>query len=391
MKRLAAVVALLVAASAVAAPAPGVSVDGPVDLERLLQLTRLRESMSARLFYTYTFRQTTTEEEFAADGSLTDKQVRIYQVVPTPQGVERLLIGKDGREPTATEERKQEKRNEALQRRFEKMQKRAEAEAERRRQQAAPAQGSAPKQASAAPASRPVPQPVPAPAPPPAVAAATSSSEEIVAPDPGAAAAPVSRQPLPPPVAALPACDFEDPLASVRPPLAGSVVRSAAPGLSSNADARRKRDRASQYSLFELLNLTDHEYVGACTWEGRPMHVVSFRPPEGFDALNPVERVMTAMTGAILIDGSDLEVARAEGATIAPITWGAGMVKLKSARVTLEYARIHEELWLPRRDVFEFETRVLFNHDKLRMTHAFDDFTKAETIIETEFGGPVEP
>ena len=121
------------------------------------------------------------------------------------------------------------------------------------------------------------------------------------------------------------------------------------------------------------------------------MHVVSFRPPEGFDALNPVERVMTAMTGAILIDGADLEVARAEGATIAPITWGAGMVKLKSARVTLEYARIQEELWLPRRDVFEFETRVLFNHDKLRMTHAFDDFTKAETIIETEFGGPVEP
>ena len=43
MKRLAAVVALLVTATAVAAPAPGVSVDGPVDLERLLQLTRLRE------------------------------------------------------------------------------------------------------------------------------------------------------------------------------------------------------------------------------------------------------------------------------------------------------------------------------------------------------------
>jgi hypothetical protein len=176
----------------------------------------------------------------------------------------------------------------------------------------------------------------------------------------------------------------------VRPPLPGSVTRSAAMGPQASDEQRRKRENASDYSLFELLNLTDHEYAGACTWDGRPMHVVAFRPPAGFDAMNPVERVVTAMAGSILIDGGDLEVARAAGSTIAPITWGAGMVKLKSANVVLEYARIHGEIWLPKRDVFEFQSRVLFANDRQRVTHEFDDFEKATVETETEFGGPAD-
>jgi Skp family chaperone for outer membrane proteins len=399
VRRLLALLALLLAGSATAAAPPGVSVDGPVDLERLLQLTRLREAMTAKLVYTYTFRQTTIEEEIGPDGNVIDRQVRVYQVVPTPQGVERHLVGKDGREPTEAEVRKQERRNEQLQRRFEKMQERAQKDADRR-------QAARSKAAKAAPATvTPPPKPVARPAPTAATAAppaATASpapvpapvTEPVAVPAPGPAEAPAPVMPPPPPerpaLAPLPACDFDDPLASVRPPMPGSVTRSSAPGLTATEAARRKRERPSDYSLFELLNLTDHEYAGACTWEGRPMHVVSFRPPEGFDPLNPVERVMGAMAGAILIDGADLEVARAEGALVSPITWGAGMVKLKAARVVLEYGRLHDELWLPRRDVFEMETRVVFDNDHLRVTHEFDDFSKATVETEVEYGLPVE-
>jgi hypothetical protein len=101
--------------------------------------------------------------------------------------------------------------------------------------------------------------------------------------------------------------------------------------------------------------------------------------------MNPVERVMTAMSGTLLIDGNDLQVMRAESMTVAPIKWGAGMVALKSAHVILEYSKVGGEIWLPSRDVFEFDTRVILGRQRQRFTRVFDDFRKATVEIETEY------
>lgn len=150
-------------------------------------------------------------------------------------------------------------------------------------------------------------------------------------------------------------------------------------------EARRNRDKTSDYSLWELLQLTDYDYAGACQINGRPMHVLTFDPPESFDAVNPVERVMTAMSGTLLLDGHDLQVSRAEGLTVGPMTWGVGMVKLKQAHVLLEYAKVQGEIWLPSRDVFEFDTRVLLKSERQRFTHVFDEFRKASVEVETEY------
>lgn len=397
-------------------PAPGIAIHGPVDLDRLLQTTRLRESMTARLFYSYTFRQTTTEEEFAPDGSVKRRSTRVYDVVPTLQGIERHLVSKDGRDPTPAEQRKQDRRNESLQRRLAKMRERAERDAERSAaQQGAPQprvaqaqtaqekgpQALAPPAATATPVPRALPAQQASPASNSAAGATPPASPDAALTGPDSAPAPMPSAlgpgPAPPTgsglsasLAPLPDCDFENLLAAVRPPLPGSITRAKAPGIGASDQARRKRERASDYSLFELLNLTDHELAGACSWEGRPMHVVAFKPPETFDPLNPVERVMAAMSGSILIDAGDLEVARAEGATVAPITWGAGMVKLKAARVLLEYGRVKEEVWLPRLEEFEVDTRVLLSHERTRITHQLDDFRKAEVGVEVEYGGLVE-
>ncbi len=397
-------------------PVVGIAVDGPVDLDRLLQVTRLREAMTARLVHAYTYRQVTTQEDLDQDGNVRKRHSRTYLVVPTPQGTQRHLIGKDGQEPTAAEVRKQEKRNEQLQKRLERMRDRA-----RRLQaeKAAPPQPAAspPARATPPPAPPPAPAPasLPAPAAPPRADVPASSAPAPPVPEPASslaagdepdspAEASAANQPPPAPpmrpalraearpaLADLPACDLEDPLASVRPPLPGSITRARAPGLSASEQARRRRERTSDYSLFELLNLTDHEYAGACTWQGRPMHVVAFRPPASFDPLNPVERVASAMAGSILIDASDMEVARASGSTVAPITWGGGLVKLKSASVLLEYTQVRGEFWLPALEVFEMRTRVFFDKDSFRVTHAFDEFVKAEVATEFEYGEPVLP
>lgn len=397
LARVLAATALLALPAGAASPLPGISPDGPVDLDQLIQVTRVRESMTARLIYSYTYRQTTTEEDLAEDGTLKRTSTRVYQVVPTREGFERHLVSKDGADPSPAEVRKQERRNDAMERRFEKMRERAEREAQ--------AKGQAGPKPN--PTRRPTPPPKAAPPPRRAAAAPASSAPAAATPPSAAPAAPMEAAPspaagamaafpahtvspvtvVPPKLDPPPPCDFAKPLASVRPPRPGSVATSRAPGLSATEAARRRKERTSDYSLFELLSMTDHEYAGTCSWDGRPMHVVSFRPPATFDPMNPVERVTGAMKGTILIDASDMEVARAEGETVAPISWGAGMVNLKSARVLLEYARVHGELWLPTREVFEITSRVLLDNERVRVTHLFDDFTKATVEVETEYGG----
>src|SRR5205085_2888167 len=188
----------------------------------------------------------------------------------------------------------------------------------------------------------PTPPPVSAPASTAPAAVETPAPTAIVpAPvAPSKPAAVAARTALPP----LPPCNEDDPTTSLRPPPPGSTVHSRkAPQLGTLAD-RRRREQTSDYSLFELLSLTDYEYAGACMSDGRPTHVVTFRPPETFDPQNPVERVVGAMSGTILVDGLDFEVARAEGTTIAPIKWGAGMVALKAAHVLFDYTRVQGEV-----------------------------------------------
>ena len=194
----------------------------------------------------------------------------------------------------------------------------------------------------------------------------------------------------PPPSPALPPCDADDPEASLRPPEPGSVVRSRRTPALRTDQVRKGREKTSDYSLMELLQLTDYEYAGACELADRPIHVLTFEPPATFDPMNPVERVMTAMSGTLMIDGRDLQVMRAEAVTVAPITWGAGMVKLRSAHVVLDYSKVNGEIWLPSRDVFEFDSRVIFADERQRFTHVFDDFHKATVEVETEYDYPVE-
>src|SRR5687768_9595107 len=108
------------ASSATPSPIPALSIHGPIDLDALLQATRLRESMTARLIYSYTFRQTTIDEALDEQGRVTRKHVRTYQVVPTPTGTERHLISEDGEPPSPGDVRKQERRNEKVKARIEK-------------------------------------------------------------------------------------------------------------------------------------------------------------------------------------------------------------------------------------------------------------------------------
>jgi hypothetical protein len=180
-------------------------------------------------------------------------------------------------------------------------------------------------------------------------------------------------------------------LASVVRPSAAALERSTSPPLPGPppAASRRGRESTADYSLFELLSLTDYDYAGTCRWDGRIVHVVTFEPPEDFDPMNPVERVVSAMGGTILVDALELQVVRAEGDLVAPVKWGAGLVALKAARVIFESAKINDEVWLPSMDYFELDSRVLLGRDRQRVTNYYDNYQKMSVVTEDEVVGAV--
>ena len=196
----------------------------------------------------------------------------------------------------------------------------------------------------------------------------------------------VEGEPEPAPI---PACALADLTSSVRPPRPGSAPPSGAMApVRPTEESRRDRKSTGEYSIFELLSLTDYQYAGTCLLEARPVHVVTFAPPRAFDPQNPVERVAMAMKGTILVDAAEYQVVRAEGRTVAPIKWGAGLVALRSAHVVFENAKVRNEVWLPSFDLFDFDARVIFDDDHQRITHVYDDYQKLEITTSEEFTGP---
>jgi hypothetical protein len=400
------------------AAAPLVPVDGPIDVTTLLRLARQQAARNAQLYYEYQFRQTTLKEVLDARGDVKREETSVYLVIPTRDGTERHLLERDGRAPTAAEVRKQQKRNARVQAHFESMRRKSARRHAAKAAQAERVQGGGSLVARRPPTNRvrvvePAPEvkrevAVPSgPSAPPGVAPGVPASSPVGQTGPGSTPPEPSTEDVasreghfvvgtapPAPVAPAeppPPCSLDDPASRVRLPPGGIVKSAHSPVVTpASAEARQARKSAGDYSLFELLSLTEYGYAGTCELEGRTVHVVTFEPPKDFDALNPVERVVCAMKGTILVDAQELQVVRAAGRTVAPIKWGAGLVALRSAEVVLENAKVRDEVWLPSMDMFDFDARVVFDADHERVTHLFDDYVKREVTTSEEFGGAVE-
>ena len=81
--------ALGLALPAAAQPRRAVPVDGPVDVDELLRLARISQSLNARTYLLYSFRQTTREEILDEDGEVKRTETRVYRVIPSRLGTTR--------------------------------------------------------------------------------------------------------------------------------------------------------------------------------------------------------------------------------------------------------------------------------------------------------------
>ncbi len=393
-------------------PRPAVPLDGPVDVDVLLRLARVSQTINARTYLEYSFRQTSRMEELDGAGETKRTQTKVYRVIPSRNGTIRHLLESDGEEPSARQVKKQRARNEKVRKRWEKIRakqakatEKKRAEAERRQAQLSANSGqTTPPAAKAKPSRPPGPReptpaatPAAAPVPTPArqgarqatLSRTATAATPVVAKSPVATRARVEAEPLLD-LPELPVCDLADPASSLRPPLPGSVTRSRRQLRRASDEARKARNSTGDYTIFELLSLTSYDYQGTCTYEDRAVHVLGFEPAEDFDPQNPVERVVTAMEGTIFIDASDIQVMRTEARTVAPIKWGAGLVALHSAHVIFESRKVRDEVWLPAAEVSEFDTRVVFSRERQRWTNFYDDYKKISVSSTEQFLGVVE-
>jgi hypothetical protein len=95
--------ALAAAAILAAAPAtPGT----PVDASELIARAAEQEVEDVSAWYDYRFRRHVVRESFDARGTVTDREILIFQCTPWGEGFDEVLIAHDGRKPSQREIRK---------------------------------------------------------------------------------------------------------------------------------------------------------------------------------------------------------------------------------------------------------------------------------------------
>ena len=91
------------------------------------------------------------------------------------------------------------------------------------------------------------------------------------------------------------------------------------------------------------------------------------------------------MTGTLLIDSQEFQVVRTTGRTVAPVKWGAGVVKLREARVRFEAQKVNDEVWLPGTWRVQFRGRAVVVGTNREISASYDNYRKFTTSSKDVF------
>lgn len=146
-------------------------------------------------------------------------------------------------------------------------------------------------------------------------------------------------------------------------------------------------DRRERLTIADLLRASKLTSPRRERFRGRDVIVFDFEPLPGYKPQKNYEKVFGKMAGAIWIDPTDKQVARAEARLIEAYKIGGGMLaSLKEgANFVLEQDRVNQEIWLPTRAEINVVARVLlvkgFN---INETITYGDYKRFNVETEKE-------
>jgi hypothetical protein len=119
--------------------------------------------------------------------------------------------------------------------------------------------------------------------------------------------------------------------------------------------------------LSHLLSLYDYNRESDEVHDGRPCHVLSFRPRRGAVTHSLGDRVLAALAGRVVVDAEDLQVRSATARIVTPIKVAGGIAAhVKEGSIDFEAQRVAGGYWLPCRIDLRFKgtTALFFRLDR---------------------------
>jgi hypothetical protein len=143
------------------------------------------------------------------------------------------------------------------------------------------------------------------------------------------------------------------------------------------ADWKRKEEKQRE-PLKELPDAFDFRFAAEESIEGVPAYVIDATPKPGYKPRSSGTSFLPKVKARFWISKEGYQWARVDMETLDTITFGGFLVRLaRGSHVTMEQARINQEVWLPKRVAIQISARVLL----LKGYHAdilftFSDYKK---------------
>jgi len=125
------------------------------------------------------------------------------------------------------------------------------------------------------------------------------------------------------------------------------------------ADWHRRQENQREPAR-EIPDAFDLRLVRQDTLDGRPVYVIEGTPKPGYKPKSKSAFYLPKLKARLWIDQRDYQCIKAEFETLEPISWGGILARLsKGDRFTLEFARVNDEVWAPKRVLLAGTARIM--------------------------------
>ena len=151
-------------------------------------------------------------------------------------------------------------------------------------------------------------------------------------------------------------------------------------------EASRKKQQ-EEYS--QALDGFDFRIAGEEAIDGVPVWVVEGTPRPGYQPKSKKTAFLTKIRGRIWVAKTDYQPVKVDAETIDTISFGGILARIqKGTHIHIEYTRVNDEVWLPKRMSFTASARILlvkgFHLDGDSTYSNYKKFTTDSRVVTTE-------
>lgn len=154
----------------------------------------------------------------------------------------------------------------------------------------------------------------------------------------------------------------------------------------------QRREQRRHEPFHEILDAFDFAPAVEEQLKGRQVYRIDGTPKPGYKPKSPFAAFLPKVKLRLWIDARDFQGARIEIEAVDTISFAGFLVKLeKGSRITVEQARVNDEVWLPRNVSITAEARLLMLKSLNReMEYTFSEYKKFQADSRVTAYQPLE-